>query len=213
MKLVDPDGREIDDYKLYTRTGSLIVVKKTNDDFDLIETENGKNAMLVSKGILGGKKIGDDISKKGFIVKGDKSADRSEGIDLMVFISFACDIELSAWGYTDFKGEKVLTVARWDENTFKRAKNQFAYSGAFDGKGTREYHVHTHPGHAPYSDNYGYGEPSGADYEGAKLPAKYYIISRFKGLTQYSNLNNKRRWYAAPNDARTPKELQKYIIF
>ena len=129
----------------------------------------------------------------------------------MVFISFTCDIELSAWGYTDLKGKKVLDVARWDKNNFHNSKNLFGYSGAFDGKGTQEYHVHTHPGHAPYNDGYGYGKPSPNDYKNATLPAKYYIISHFQGLTQYSNLNNSPQWYAAPNDVRTPKELQKYI--
>ncbi len=209
---VDPSGMMDDDYQLNSKTGSLVFVKKTDDKVDKIYVDDQKESSYsVSKGILKGERIGDDISKKGFIVKGEKSADRKEGIDLMAFISFTCDIELSAWGYADLKGKKVLDVARWDENTFNKAKNQFAYSGAFDGKGTREYHVHTHPGHAPYNDGYGYGKPSKTDYEGATLPTKYYIISRFHGLTQYSNLNNKRKWYTAPNDARTPKELQKYI--
>ena len=209
---VDPSGMMDDDYQLNSKTGSLVLVKITNDKEDKIYVNDQKEpSYSVPKGILNGKRIGEDISKKGFVVKGNKSEDREKGIDLMVFISFACDIELSAWGYTDLKGKKVLDVARWDENTFHSSKKYLGYSGAFDGKGTREYHVHTHPGHKPYNDGYGYGKPSKKDYKDATLPAKYYIISRFQGLTQYSNLNNVQKWYAAPNDARTPKELQKYI--
>ena len=84
VKLVDPDGREIDEYRLNTETGSLVLTKKTKDNFDIIIPDNENiEPKFVSKGILNGKRVGDDVSKTGFNTAAGKQAD---GIAVMVYI-------------------------------------------------------------------------------------------------------------------------------
>ncbi len=201
IKLVDPDGEEIDDYKLNTKTGSLILIKKTNDDFDFIEPDNGGDAMFVSKGILNGKNIGDDVSKRGFQVTNGK---QDEGIRLMKYISFTTNIELSAWGYNDNKGKACLDVDAWGNNTAINAKSNNMLD-RYKGKGVRTFHVHIHPG--TKDGKSGYGRPSEKDKNFAKkIPSQYYIISRKNGLTQY----NKDGKYWVPSKEKTPTSLLPY---
>ncbi len=203
VKLVDPDGEEIDEYKLNTANGSLILTRKTSDNFDIISTDNGQNTLKVSKGILNGKDVGDDISKTGFNAPNGKQA---EGVEIMRFISFASCIELGGWGYDNFKGEPCLDVDDWNKNTSTSSWGTYKV-GDYYKRGTRKFRVHVHPG--TKEGRGGTGKPSKKDIKNAsKIPTNYYIISRRDGLTQYDSKGN---WYMAPNDERTPKSLQKYI--
>lgn len=202
VKLVDPDGREIDEYRLNTETGSLVLTKKTKDNFDIIIPDNENiEPKFVSKGILNGKRVGDDVSKTGFNTTADKQA---EGIDVMVYISFNSHRELSAWGYDDNKGKHCLDVARWDRNEPDRAWSSFT-SGEYDRKGTRRFHVHTHPG--TKEGNGGFAKPSKEDAKRAKnFMSDYYIISRKQGLSKYDSSGK----YCEPSRDKTPDSLLPY---
>lgn len=203
VKLIDPDGKEIDEYKLNTTDGTLKLTKKTADNFDVIYTDNSDEPYLVSKGVLNGKNVGDDISKTGFSATNGK---HQEGIDLMWFISSSTNIELGGWGYDDNKREQCLEVGKWDQNGSCQSRSSYQ-PGEFDKKGTRRFRVHTHPG--TKDGQGGFGKPSTSDIGAAsRIPTDYYIISRNHGLTQYDKKGN---WYIAPNDNRTPSSLRKYI--
>ena len=203
VRLVDPDGREINEYKLNTTDGTLKLTKITTDKFDVIYTDNGDEPYLVSKGVLNGKNVGDDISKTGFSATNGK---QKEGIDLMWFISSSTNIELGGWGYDDYKGKQCLEVGKWDRNA--SCQSQASYqSGEFDKKGIRRFRVHTHPG--TKEGQGGFGIPSTSDLAAASIiPTNYYIISKHHGLTQYDKNGN---CHIAPNDNRTPSSLRKYI--
>ena len=201
MKLVDPDGREIDDYKLNTTNGSLILTKKTNNKFDMIIPDNGRAPLFVSKGILNGEKIGDDVSKTGFSATDGKQA---EGIKAMTYISFNSNRELAAWGYDDNKGKHCLDVAPWDNNEPNRAWSSFT-PGEYDKRGTRRFHVHTHPG--TKDGRGGFARPSPADRKRAEnFMSDYYIISRKQGLSQYNSKGD----YWEPAKRTTPDSLLPY---
>ena len=202
VKLVDPDGREIDEYRLNTETGSLVLTKKTKDNFDIIIPDNENiEFKFVSKGILNGEKVGDDVSKTGFNTTAGKQA---EGIDVMVYISFNSHRELSAWGYDDNKGKHCLDVAQWDRNEPNRAWSSFT-SGEYDGKGIRRFHVHTHPG--TKEGNGGFAQPSDKDAIRAQnFMSDYYIISRKHGLSKYDSSGK----YCEPSRDKTPDSLLPY---
>ena len=204
IKLIDPDGREIDDYKLNTKTGSLILTKKTRDNFDMIiPDDNNIDAKIVSKGILNGKNIGDDVSKTGFAAADGKQA---EGVAVMVYISFSSHRELSAWGYDDNKGKNCLDIAPWDKNTSTRSWSYFT-SGEYDKRGTRRFHVHTHPG--TEDGKGGFAKPSPTDIDRAKnFISDYYIISRKQGLSQYNSTGK----HLEPLENKTPTSLLPYRI-
>ena len=204
IKLIDPDGREIDDYKLNTKTGSLILTKKTRDNFDMIiPDDNNIDAKIVSKGILNGKNIGDDVSKTGFAAADGKQA---EGVAVMVYISFSSHRELSAWGYDDNKGKNCLDIAPWNKNTSIRSWSYFT-SGEYDKRGTRRFHVHTHPG--TEDGKGGFAKPSPTDIDRAKnFISDYYIISRKQGLSQYNSTG--KHW--EPLENKTPTSLLPYRI-
>ena len=201
VKLVDPDGREVHDYKLNTKTGSLVLVKKTTDNFDMIIPDNGEEPLIVSKGILNGKNLGDDVSKTGFSATNGKQAD---GIRVMVYISFNSHRELAAWGYDDTKGKHCLDVASWDKNKPNKSWSSFA-SGQYDKKGVRRFHVHTHPGTEDGSG--GFAKPSLKDATCAKnFMSNYYIISKNQGLSQYDSKG--KHW--VPTKDKTPDSLLPY---
>jgi len=201
LRLVDPDGMQVDDYTLNTTTGALILTKKTNDNFDMIITDNKKEYLIVSKGLLNGEKNGDDVSKTGFSAIDGKQA---EGIRAMTFLSFNSHRELAAWGYDDNEGNHCIDVAAWDKNEPNRAWSSFK-SSEYDKKGTRRFHVHTHPG--TKDGRGGFAKPSPKDVKRAEnFMSDYYIISRRQGLSQYNGKGE----YWEPAKSKTPDSLLPY---
>lgn len=147
--------------------------------------------------------------KWGFVANNGRQV---EGLDLMNFVAFNCNMELSAWGYDDNQGKPCLDVDPWYGNSFHNGIVYNSQSGAFDSKGTRKFHVHIHPGSK--NGKGGTGIPSSTDYKMAsKIQSNYYIISKRDGLIQYVPDKNSAKigegkYYKPIN--YIPKSLKKY---
>ena len=192
VKLVDPDGRDV--YRLDTKTGSLVLHKKDNAKIDRIEAgtylNNGgskvkwkrTNQIGVSKGILNGK-IGEDLSKTGFVTT---SGNQRDGLRLARFISFESYKELGGVGFKN-RGMDELEVFRWDKNTSSKANVYIS------DKDDITFSFHTHPG-----DRQGKGGHSGLDKKdrdcaclARQMYGAYqnYIITRHDGIQYYNEWN------------------------
>ena len=180
VKLVDPDGKEIDDYRLNTRTGALILERKTKDNFDLVTINDGEETFTIPKGVLNGNKEGQDISKTGFCTEG---GNQNQAVALMVKISYKCDIELAAWGFDDNNGRPCLDVLHWNGNNSRRGHLYNNQGNEYDKRGTRRFALHIHP---DIINGGGRGHAGKADFKSAaKVHSNYYIISPKHGVTQY----------------------------
>ena len=170
---VDPSGL-LDDYGLDTETGELIFIKETDDDTDTIYTgtttydeqgnkmfnKDGKSSKTIAKNTSNIKEITTTKDENGNTVSNGESAGMeglifSEGnlqlgLEVMVFISFESEIELSAWGFESDKGQG-LYISPWFNNTATRSFDDVSdlYDNVITGKskdlGKKLGHVHTHP--------------------------------------------------------------------
>ena len=224
---VDPDG--LDEYGLDETTGRLSRIAKTQDDKtqdDKIYVgsylkdgsfKKGTASFTVSKGILSVEDNNTDLSKTGISVPVGK---QTEGVDLMVKISYNIYRELSAWGYYTKNEEKKieghgLEIAPWCNNTYNRAKmDKYSDDHGMDTKGIRTFQVHTHPGSKDGKSG-GDCKPSSGDYRAhvhLKNCAKFYIISRKFGLTTYIPTNDPQKGkYYGTTESAAPKSLKKYV--
>lgn len=206
LKLVDPDGNEVDDYKLNTKDGSLIKIRITSDKNDAIFVDNNPNASFYTdKGILNGK-MGENISKKGFDADDGK---QKQGVELMYFISTTIHVELSGWGYKDQHGKEGIYIEPWNNNTVSSSRVNGFIGRTTTQRRHRQFHLHIHPG-LP-NGNGGQGRPSKNDYEKAeKYGGAFFIISKHDGLTRFSSDGkNNRYWYPSRN--RVPRSLRQFI--
>ena len=216
---IDIDGN--DDFGLDETTGKLSRINVTKSKNDIVYVgsytqdgtfKKGEKSFSVSKGILNVKDSDTDLSKSGISVPVGR---QKEAVDFMVNMSFSIYREVSAWAYHTKSGEG-LEIAPWDKNTFKSAvTDKYSKDRGLDSKGLRTFHVHTHPGpKTPIPDKiYGHGMPSKKDVSShAHLAksAKYYIISRKDGLTQYYPNNSKNRTYHGTSEKQVPFSLKKY---
>ena len=206
VKLVDPDGKEMDDYVLNTKTGSLIKTNITTDNNDIIFVDNNPNqAFVVDKGVLNGK-IGEDLSTKGFDADNGR---QSQGISLMYFISTNSHIELSGWGYKDQYGKEGIYVEAWHKNTGTSCVINDFTARTPKNKRTKQFNLHIHPGLR--NGMGGFGRPSKKDYIASeKYKGPFYIISTRDGLTQFSSNKGKRKYWH-PSKQRVPKSLKQFI--
>ena len=217
---IDIDGN--DDFGLDETTGKLSRINVTKSKNDIVYVgsytqdgtfKKGEKSFSVSKGILNVKDSDTDLSKSGISVPVGR---QKEAVDFMVNMSFSIYREVSAWAYHTKSGEG-LEIAPWDKNTFKSAvTDKYSKDRGLDSKGLRTFHVHTHPG-TKYKSNYGSGKPSPKDYKShAHLAnsAKYYIISRKQGLTQYTpTLDYKGGKYYGTSKTNVPSSLSKYANY
>jgi RHS repeat-associated protein len=193
VNAIDPTGENV--YGLDENSGKLVIVKTTEDDFDVIQsgtfdskgvfTANGKenSTISISKGILNndytesGNK--NDYSQSGFTTTGGK---QGEGVGLMNFISTQTGKELGAYGFRSEDGKSELQVGAWKNNTSTLA-NDFD----FTGKGELFFDVHTHPiGKDKENLGVGRGQASTYDLQRKVIPGiGYFILSERDGLTKY----------------------------
>ena len=177
VKLVDPDGKDI--YQLDIETGALVLQKKTDDENDVIEAGRTtvvwrdimfkvNSIMKCSKSILNGKQ-GQDISQTGFVTSSNL---QEEALQVAVFISFSCHIEISGVGYEGVMGNQDLEVFAWNKNSSFQSNNPKHYSPSKGGKSL--FHFHTHCGDKKGQG--GYSKPNRADLKAAsKIKASYGI--------------------------------------
>ena len=171
---VDPTGLIDDDYGLDTKTGELIFLRETDDDTDTIYTgsktvdnegntvfkKDGKSSKTIAKNTSNIKEIttmkdengktvsnGESVSTEGLIFS---EGNLQLGLEVMEFISFESNIELSAWGFENDKGQG-LYISPWANNTATRSRDDVSdlYDDLITGKsknlGKKIGHVHTHP--------------------------------------------------------------------
>jgi RHS repeat-associated protein len=213
LNMIDPDGQ--DEYGLDEATGRLSLIKvdrSQENDFILVGSFNNKGEFsenkdkdihVMSKGILNAKDKETDLSKTGIPVPGGK---QGEGIDMMKFISFNCNKEMSAWGYTNNKGQDGLEIAPWENNTCTTAhRDNYTISGSFDKIGKRTFFIHTHP--SCKNGGGGYGYPSDADKQNVNYGVPHYILSKHHGLTRYY----KDKRVVTPNKNSLPPSLSKHV--
>ena len=197
VKLVDPDGRDV--YHLDTKTGKLTLEQKNKDKNDVIYAgtsmgigrnkhfEKNGHSQTISKGVLNGKTLGEDISRKGFSNHGGNQKD---GLMAAKFISFESHKELAGVGFASNEGSE-LDVFSWSRNN---SHNSFwNFSSIVSHEGLLQFGFHTHPG--TENGQGGDGIPSEYDNSTAHQLRQFfnihqnYIISRNGGVTQYNEWN------------------------
>ena len=208
---VDPSGL-LDDLGLDTETGQLILLRETEGDTDTIFT--GEITGMNDKGDYEFKKDGNSktFSKKASNIKevtstedfdGNAKADdgasskglvfnegfQDVGEEVMEFISFNTDIELSGWGFENNKGDGLF-ISRWNDNDIESSVDEIASGGDYVSRpnssksyGKKTFKVHIHPGPTSSSN------PSGPDKrnrnKGANGKYPHYIISKNEGKKSY----------------------------
>ncbi|RKN75916.1 RHS repeat domain-containing protein [Ulvibacterium marinum] len=213
---VDPSGL-LDDYGLDTETGSLVLLKETNDDTDTIYTgtweqnDDGEaefkkdgDRKTFSKEASNIKDVAGELDEDG-IAENDIQNEglvfnegfEQEGLEVMEFISFSSEIELSAWEFDTPEVEGTgLAISPWLGNTSSSSKdvvgprNSSEVKDAFTGNvlGSKVAKVHTHPGDRN-NPNLGYGRPSPEDKtnrnRGVNSKYPHFINSRYDGWKEY----------------------------
>ena len=215
---VDPTGL-LDDYGLDTETGELVFIKETDANTDTIYTgevtgtnddgsssfkKDGKSSKTFKKGSSNIKEMTTTTNENGETVGTGQGAsveglvfsegNMQIGLEVMEFISFESNIELSAWGFETDKGQG-LYISPWDGNTSDYSKDDTDNDSNYVqrkedtsfGRGNKRYgkkigHIHTHP--------VGSNTPSNADIrhrDSGKNPKyKHFINSRYDGWREYS---------------------------
>jgi len=190
VKLVDPKGEEIDNYRLDIYTGELRFYNKTDDSRDCIDLGYYSDNEWISthasfdcaKGILVPDEKVDNSTIHLF-------ANECEGLLFMKNVSFACHKEIAAYSYID-KFRVLLEIFPWKEN---EALNSKFLEPERAKRETIIYDIHTHCGTRDYENN-----------ESGTLVASYidkndvatngnwrhYILSIIHGLGQFDEKGN-----------------------
>lgn len=158
IRLIDPNGMYIDDYKINIGTGGIESVTPTNDDYDrLVDSENGNViADELAKGIL---KVGLNIKKDGVETKNVQ-----DGTKLAVNLSMYTHEEIVGVTYENENSEKRMLeirpyeggrnilnvngkVVQMISGANMKINSRFTSSdGQFSGKPIAAFHTHTgHP--------------------------------------------------------------------
>lgn len=190
VRLVDPNGRDIDDYRLDINTGELRFYQATEDSRDCIElgyysgnewvTTN--SSFDCSKGILNPDKEIDNSTRHLFTTE-------PEGISFMEKVSFACHKELAAYSFIE--GDKVLfEIFPWEKND---ALNSKFLEPEKAKKETILYDIHTHCGTKNYKND-GSGTLIASDKDKKNIATNgnwnHYILSIKHGLGQFNEEKN-----------------------
>ena len=209
VKLVDPDGRDMDDYKFNEKTGELTLVRRTDDDFDIIDFTESMDFLPVKKGILNGENEGDDISKTGFDVTDSELM--SDAVAIVKKLSRSSHKEIAIAGYGEEpQSITKLSVLPWNKSTCDHVSAKAYKKGLI-------FIAHTHFGCAD-SPGTGTGTPSDSD---KKLLTTFpgvdmYIISEKQGLTIFGGKSLPENYsqgtsYLAPLAKSTPHCLKQFI--
>ncbi|MPL99081.1 hypothetical protein SDC9_45296 [bioreactor metagenome] len=218
VMVVDPDGR--DEYGLDVNTGRLSYLNQ-KEGKDVIHqgtfgknntfVRNGKESLdNISKDILTSTNRNEDLSKTGILVKGGR---QGEGLDIMKFISFNSNKEMTAAGFRDNQGKDGLAIDPWSMNTHDRGVlGKYNQSNGLKNIGQRTFFIHTHPGDK--KGNGGYWTPSSSDINiwsnksNPFLMVPKYILSKRGGLTEYNLINNKVT-YPITNNENLKKHIKR----
>ena len=75
LRYIDPDGMRVDDY-MVDSLGVITLIQMTDDDFDVLYSQDGKSSIEVKKGILNNIEKGEfeGVPYKYLDVRGDKDA-------------------------------------------------------------------------------------------------------------------------------------------
>ena len=193
VKIVDPDGREIDEYRLNVETGELYFYKETDDAEDCIHSGyytsggfwvDGDNSFSCPKGILSADRNIDNSKIHLF-------ASEYDGLSLMQNISFACYKEITAYAFFDKTTQ--MEIFPWADNTSTSSQFLRPEKVTLDNI---MYDVHTHCGTVNYySDGSGTFSPSDVDIrtliDNPFRNWPHYILSRKQGLGQF-DVNGKK---------------------
>ncbi|OKS85753.1 DUF6443 domain-containing protein [Mucilaginibacter polytrichastri] len=171
---IDPDGMQADDiYGLNKLTGSISLIKKTDDAFDtLVNTESQSEVISdnVDKGLLSD---GQNIMKDGLQTSNVKG-----GLQLVYDISLATHDEMGGAIYKNKGRDSFLNVLPYEHSVTTRDKNGTTMRSGFSHElktpyftssdksfsGTVAFMFHTHPGNPDYP-YLGGSFPSPQDYE------------------------------------------------
>ena len=211
----DPTGLApeavLDDYGLDTETGSLVLLKLTNENTDTVYTgeyndngeflKDGKSKTFSKKASNIKEVVSGDLENISPEESGDASIEgltfnegfQQIGLEVMEFISFNSDIELSAWGFSNDNREG-LQISGWYQNDssssidYQRSNSNevIGLYGRILGQKTGK--VHTHSG-SKYDSGLGYGNPSDVDKTNRKLNKNkkypHFINSKYDGWKEY----------------------------
>ncbi|WP_431167469.1 DUF6443 domain-containing protein [Tenacibaculum halocynthiae] len=218
VRYVDPTGmKPEDDYGLDTKTGELVFIKETdattdtvhtgeitgtNDDGSMSFKKDGKASKTFKKGSSNikeettttnenGDTVGSGSAHLGGLVFSEGNL--QIGLEVMEFISFETELELSAWSFETNKGQG-LYISGWDGNSPYNSKDDInnnsdfvqrnSLFGGSKSLGKKVGHVHTHP-----AKDAGTSNPSPADKRhknsGKNSKYKHFINSRYDGWKPY----------------------------
>ncbi len=203
VMLVDPDGREIDDYKLDKKTGSVKKVAATNDGYDRILKSNSKGKIRTNKD--GSYKVAIDNIPKGILednmnlrteanliyvgAEGQPTLFQVE--EFMYNLSNYVDKEILSIYYSkENKSDAQITavyLAGYKDNTYNSGKlkgidSEIVPKGLFSNA-----FVHTHL--LIDDGNYLSDEPSEADIESQKTLLRFGV-KNFLIITRESRESN-----------------------
>ena len=191
VKLVDPDGREIDDYRLNICTGELRFYQFTNETRDCIISgyydDNNEwvdigNSFDCAKGLL----IADMsiYNATRHIVTNEP-----DGLAFMTQVSFACHKELAAYAFLSGPNNS-LEIFPWSNNDDLNCHFLEPEAASYN---TILYDIHTHCGTDDYTnDTSGTLFASDTDKNNIALRNEWghYIISIKHGLGKFNNKRN-----------------------
>ena len=194
IRFIDPDGKKpVDDYGFDTETGQLSLIKKIDDDVDVIYTgsfdgEGNFNkldkSIEISKGVLVGEFF-ENISSSGLVFSEGKLG---EGLKMMKFLSFESNIEFSGWAFENSIGEG-LSISPRESNTAGKSHDIYSKSKKIGYLGEKLFNIHTHPGTKDGRGGGGYASPSDFNAQKNNSNKRHYIMSKHHGITRYSNQN------------------------
>jgi hypothetical protein len=155
IRFIDPDGMVVDDYQLDKKTGDINLIRKTDDDHDVLYaskddgTANNDKSIDVAKGVIGNKNTINVSAQNSDGVVSNVSVDEytandnSTGKSLFEFAAQNSDVE---WGQTTVgQGTNYITTSHI-------TNGEAGLDYEINTKATRENPLieanHSHPGNS-----------------------------------------------------------------
>ncbi|MDL2262579.1 hypothetical protein LJC11_03635 [Bacteroidales bacterium OttesenSCG-928-I21] len=152
VMLVDPDGRNYDDYEVNYKTGEITFLKKTeesthrlvaqNKNGEIEYKKNGmyKNSKTVDKGVIDNMTINGSERRLDF---GSGKDTKKQAIGVYNFLSDNTSVEWGAVGY-NLGNDNMNTVGTSGSSEYEGTVSRIAFDNSSNGN--LNYYLHSHSG-------------------------------------------------------------------